>query len=534
MSQQPPFGEFAPVTYAQWRAQIKDDDFERKLVTRTVDGIRIAPLYAATDVPSGAATPIPAAPGGGWEIRQDAPAPTAEADPVGSLARHGFLTNTLDAARIALVARATEALRDTPTKRVITVSSSIFHDAGAGPALETGISIATYVTYLRWLTDAGIAINDAVRTIEVSCSVATDFFGEIAKLRALRLCLAKVIAHSGGTLDPSKVAIHARMSRRSLTQRDPWVNMLRATTEAFAAAAGGANAITTDSYDSLLGSESDLGRRIAENAQIILDEESHVRAVTDPAAGSYYVESLTQEIARAAWKTFTEIETAGGIVAALQNGSVHTSIKAHADKSQAEIRTRKRPITGVSEFALINEPPATSPNASATPATNTSAAVSIEPLRATRISAPYEALRDRSDAYLAQHGKRPQLFLCNVGGVNQWKPRAGFTQNFAWAGGIDALGAEHGFATADEAVTAFAASGARLAAICSSDDSYPQLIPQLARALRERGAALVVVAGKPGEHEVAYREAGVGLFIHVGCDVVSALDAMLNSTGAKS
>lgn len=530
MSQQRLLGEFAQATYEQWRAQLKVDDFDRKLVTRTLDGFNIAPLYTPADVPAGGFAPIPGVAGGSWEIRQAAAVPTADADPLGSLARHGVLAVGFDQAREALVARAQQALRERPTPRSIVVSTSVYHDAGASPALETGIALATFVTYLRWLTDAGIAIDDAASTIEVSCSVGTDFFGEMAKLRALRLCLSKVLAVSGGTVDASAISIHARMSRRSLTERDPWVNMLRATTETFAAAAGGANAITTATYDLLLGGKSDLGARLAENAQIILDEESHVRAVSDPAAGSYYVETLTQQLAQAAWKVLNQIEGADGMPLALTDGLIHTLIKPHADKSLADIKSRKRAITGVSEFALISEPPVTT-KASSAPATTANGAVTIEALKPAPLAAPFEALRDRSDAYLAQHGKRPQAFLCNVGSMSQWKPRAGFTQNLAWAGGIDAIGGEQGYANADDATQAFVASGAKLAAICSHDDLYPELIPTLTKALRDNGALLVVVAGKPGEHEAKYREAGVGLFVHMGCDVVAALDALLAKVG---
>ncbi len=532
MSQQRLLGEFAPATYEQWRAQLKVDDFDRKLVTRTLDGFNIQPLYTPADVPPGGFAPIPGVAGGSWEIRQGAAVPSPEADPLGSLARHGMLADNLEQARAKLVARAQQALRDNPTERPVIVSSSIYHDAGASPALETGIAVATFVTYLRWLTDAGIAVDDAARTIEVSCSVGTDFFGEIAKLRALRLCLGKVMTASGGTPDASTVSIHARMSRRSLTQRDPWVNMLRATTEAFAAAAGGANAITTAGYDALLGNETELGKRIAENAQIILDEESHVRAVTDPAAGSYYVETLTQQLARAAWSVLNQIESADGMALALTDGLIHKLIKPHADKTTSEVRTRKRPITGVSEFALISEAPV--PETSAKPAaTRANGALTIEALTPTRLAEPYEALRDRSDAHLKQHGKRPQIFLCNVGSMAQWKPRAGFTQNLVWAGGIDAIGAEQGYENATDAVNAFATSGATLAAICSHDDLYPALIPELAKALHDKGAALVVVAGKPGDHEASYRAAGADLFIHMGCDVVAALDTLLTKAATS-
>lgn len=532
MSQPRLLGDFTPATYDQWRALVKADDFDRKLVTRTLDGFNIQPLYTAADVPEQGFPQLAGAPGGSWEMRQHAASTSVDSDPIGHLAAKGSLLEPLESYGARLAARAQDAAATTVKQRPVIVAVNAYHDAGASPATEIAVALSTYVTYLRWLNDAGMSIKSAARCIEISCGVGTDFFGELAKLRALRLCIGKVLTQCGVDIDDSTVSIHAAMSQRSLTRSDPWVNMLRATTETFAAAAGGANAITTASYDALLGDESDLGRRIADNAQLILDEESHVRAVTDPGAGSYYIETLTLNLARAAWQTFTEIEGAGGIVQALQSGRIQDVIKQSASKVLADIRTRKRPITGVSEFALISESPL--PTASSKDAIRKDAAVQVEALMPVRLSAAYETLRARSDAYLAQHGSRPSLFLCNVGSAAQWKARAGFTQNLAWAGGIHSLSAEQGRDNADAACAAFAASGAKVAAICSTDDLYPELVPTLAKQLRALGASLVVVAGKPGAAEASYREAGAGLFIHMGCDVVAALETMLDATGAKS
>jgi methylmalonyl-CoA mutase len=348
--------------------------------------------------------------------------------------------------------------------------------------------------------------------------------------------------------------------------------MLRTTTEAFAAMVGGADALTTRGFDELLGVSDGFARRIARNVQTILNEEAHVTHVADAAGGGYYIESLTDQLARGAWTIFQAIEERGGMAAALTSGSIAKEIAELASKRASAIAKRSAAITGVSEFANLREekvvrasasvaergrvdqtPPAAALDQLSTQRGNkriaaaiaaarqgaslhsltlalagSGAAVRCEPLPLRRHAEPFEALRTR-----AERGERPSAFLCNLGPVPKHKARASFASGFLNAGGIAAIDND-GFATPELAVEAFAAAGTPLAVICGADDQYPDWVPKLAPLLRARGATQILLAGKPGEHEAAFKAAGVNDFIFIGVDVVATLSQLLDRLGVAS
>jgi methylmalonyl-CoA mutase len=508
------------------------------------------------------------------------------ADPLGALARDGQLPHSLDVAAKLTAALAVYAARNAKGTRAITVSLSSYHDAGANSAQEIAYALATGVAYLRWLTDAGLEVSQAAAQIAFAVSIGSDLFMEIAKLRALRLCWAKVVAAAGGDAQAQNTRINAVTSRRTKTQRDPWVNMLRTTTESFAAMAGGADALTTRGFDEALGLADAFSRRVARNVQVVLNEEAHVTQVADPAGGSYYVEALTDSLARAAFEAFRGIEAQGGMASALSSGAIAQQISAVAEQRSAAIRKRAAPILGVSEYANLDEervvPEKTDPatlrkrsaeqaakakgavedTAVATLAACTdlaslvlaaldaaaagasigtlSAAVSgkseparIAALPVRRNALPFETLRDRADAHQAKTGKTPTAFLCNLGAIPQHKARSTFSTGFLNAGGIAVLDND-GFATKEAVVAAFVASGTKVAVVCGSDEQYLEWVPALVPLLRDKGATEVVVAGRPGEHEAAFRQAGVTAFISMGIDVVATLSGLLDRMGVAS
>ena len=204
-----------------------------------------------------------------------------------------------------------------PQLRAAEVSTLAYHDAGASGTQELAYALATGLEYLRWAMDAGLSINAASAQIGFSVGVAGDLFLEVAKLRALRLCWAKLVAACGGDAAAQNTHLHAVTSRRTKTLRDPWVNILRTTTETFAAMVGGADSLTTRGFDELLGVSDSFARRIARNVQTILNEEAHVTHVADAGGGSYYIDALTDGLARGAWELFQGIEQGGGMASAL-------------------------------------------------------------------------------------------------------------------------------------------------------------------------------------------------------------------------
>jgi methylmalonyl-CoA mutase len=273
------------------------------------------------------------------------------ADPLGLRARTGEPQDLDGAAELA--ARVAERYA---TLRSVVVDALPYHEAGSSDGQELGYALATAVAYLRALTGAGLSVEQAAGQLEFRFAATADQFGTIAKLRAARRLWARV-AEVSGTSVP--VPQHAVTSTTMMTRRDPWVNMLRTTLACFAAGVGGADAVTVQPFDAAIGLPDAFARRIARNTQSILLEESRVAGVIDPAGGSWYVERHTDELARAGWAVFQEIERAGGIAAALDSGLVAEKIAATRDARTARLDAGEEAITGVTVFPNSDEKPLT-------------------------------------------------------------------------------------------------------------------------------------------------------------------------------
>ena len=395
------------------------------------------------------------------------------------------------------------------------------HDAGGSEAQELAFALSIAVVYLRALEAGGIDLERARAAISFRLVADADQFLTMAKIRALRLLWARVEAACG--LAPKPVFIAAETAWRMLTQRDPYVNMLRATMATFAAGLGGANAITVLPHTLALGLPDAFARRVARNTQLILLEESNLAKVSDPAAGSGAIESLTQQLCETAWSQFQEIEKAGGVFSALQQGLIQGKVASVRKAREANIARRKDVLTGASEFPNLHETNATVEEVRpVTPAPDSAAPISFEPLSAMRLAVPFERLRDRSDQILKKSGQRPRVFLANLGTPADFTARATFAKSFFEAGGIEAIDSD-GFAGAAELASAFKTSGADLVCLCSSDKVYAQLAIETAKALQAAGAGHIYLAGRPGDQEAALRAAGIGAFVFAGCDALALL-----------
>ncbi|NPC77767.1 methylmalonyl-CoA mutase, partial [Pyxidicoccus fallax] len=271
-------------------------------------------------------------------------------DPIGALARSGATKADVAATLREAAPLVTSLLKEAPGLRALLVSSRAWADAGATPVQELAWAIATGVEYLRELERAGVSPNDAARSVQFALSVGAHFFPEIARLRAARLLWAKVVAASGGSPEAQAMTLHARTASATKTKHDPWVNILRATSESFAAVVAGADSVSTTPFDEPLGTPDEQGRRLARNTQLILRDESSLNRVADPAGGSYYLEELTTEVARAAWAELQRIESLGGMSKALTQGDVARAIAESVAARDKAVRTRRLPIVGVSEF----------------------------------------------------------------------------------------------------------------------------------------------------------------------------------------
>ncbi|MFD0405206.1 methylmalonyl-CoA mutase small subunit [Kitasatospora sp. NPDC127116] len=450
------------------------------------------------------------------EVSPGAAAGNLGADPLGLQARTGqsARTGTLLAEATTLAARCAAGY---PGLRALTVDALPYHEAGASPAQELGCSLATGVAYLRALTAAGLSVDDALGQLEFRYAADGDQFLGIAKFRAARRLWARVAEVSGAGAAASAQRQHAVTSLVMMTARDPWVNMLRTTIACLAAGVGGADSVTVLPFDSALGLPDAFARRIARNTQAILLEESHLARVIDPSGGSWYVEQLTDELARAAWAWFQEIERAGGLRAALESGLIGERIAATWAERSVRLAKRREPITGVSEFPHLDEQPLVREPAPAAPGGG---------LPRVRRAEAYEALRDRSDARVAVDGARPALFLASIGNASAHTARTTFAANLFQAGGIATASAE----SVDPAAfaEAFRASGATVACLCSSDALYAEHASPVAEALKAAGARRVLLAGRLGE-----LPSGVDEFIFAGGDAIAVLTSLLDQiTGA--
>ncbi|GLF97050.1 methylmalonyl-CoA mutase family protein [Streptomyces yaizuensis] len=437
------------------------------------------------------------------------------ADPLGHAARSGAY-DTVEGAVRAAVDLARLCDRDRPGLRALTVDALPYHEAGATPAQELGCSLATGVALLRALTDAGLPVPAALGQLEFRYAATADQFLTIAKLRAARRVWARVAEACGAPAAGAQLQ-HAVTSPVMMARRDPWVNMLRTTVASLAAGVGGADAVTVLPFDHAAGLPDDFARRIARNTSTVLIEEAHVGRVVDPAGGSWYVERLTEELAQAAWAWFQEIERAGGQLAALRRGLVAERVGAAWERRAGKLARRREPVTGVSEFPLLTEAvlerdPAPEPVSGGLPRV--------------RRDAAFEALRARSDAHLAATGARPRVFLAALGPASEHTARVAFAANLFQAGGIEPVH-EPVSVDADSVAEAFAASGAELACVCSSDALYADLAAPVAAALKGAGARRVHLAGRPPKKPWA----AVDAYVFAGGDAVGVLTSALDLIG---
>ncbi len=389
--------------------------------------------------------------------------------------------------------------------RAITVDGPAFHNLGASASWELAGSIAAAVGYLRLLGDGGIAPRDALRQISFRFAADDDQFLTIAKLRAARQMWARV-AEVVGEPDSGAARLHAVTSLPMMTQRDPWVNMLRTTVAAFSAGAGGADTVLVYPFDIAIpggfpGTPTSFARRIARNTQLLLLEESHIGRVLDPAGGSWFVEDLTKGLAGQAWKHFQDIESRGGFEAA--RDYVVGQINEVAERRTDDIAHRRKALTGVNEYPDLAEPPL--PQAD-----------SLEGV--VRYAAGFEALRNRSDAFLEKTGSRPRVLLLPLGPLAEHNVRTTFATNLLASGGIEAV--------ADEAD----AGSFAVAVICGTDARYAQEASAAVDAARKAGVSHVLLAGS--EKAVAEADSKPDDYLTAKIDAVKTLSDLLTRLGA--
>lgn len=517
------------------------------------------------------------------------------ADPLGALARDGRLPLPLDGAWQTMADLATWCARSAPGVRSVLVSSRPYHEAGATEVDELALLLATGVEYLRRLTAAGLPVPLISQQMLFSVAIGRDVFLEVAKVRALRELWARIVAVCGGEGGALEMRLHARTSTVTTARRDPWLNLLRGAAGGFAAAVAGVDSLVIGPFDETLGVPEDAARRHAICAQHVLAEEAHLARVADPAGGSYALEALTDELCHAAWETFREIEAAGGLAAALASGWVAERLDRRHARRRERIARRVSTILGVSEYPNLDEvlpvrepslaapshdpgephfPPALAAarlgeltegieSGAMEPGYLTSMALAAVSAGATTLDvvdslaslgtedppqipalprrpwdAPFEELRAASDQWAKAMDRRPRVFLASIGPLAEYGARADFVANAFATAGVEALRPEpvDGGASDEELLAAFAAvlgdgTGVDGAVLCGTDGRYAERVPELVPRLRQAGARWIFLAGRPGEEEGDYRDAGVDTFLFLGGDLLAVLEAFLGDLG---
>ena len=435
------------------------------------------------------------------------------ADPIGTLAEIGGRRETVEAGLSQLAGDTCWAREHHPALATALVDTLPYHDAGATDAQEIGIAVATGIEMLRAFEAEGHPIADlAARTVMLLAVDQTPLAG-IAKLRAARMLWTSVLARAGVEIVPR---IYVRSSGRNRTRHDVANNLLRATLEAFAAATGGADGALILPHTEALGDPDDDADddavRLAINTQLMLRDESRLSAVADPAAGSWAIEARTRALAEAAWTFAQTLSSAGGVTAALVDGSLRAAIERSAAQRKDAVARRGIPITGVTVYPDLTE---ATPSAGESVERVARSGLDVQPLLPVRLAAPFEGLRD------AAEGLEAKAALVQLAEARDVRPQVDFASGVLAAGGI-----------ASEAGDEAAAKGAAVAVLCGSAEHLEQIGADAARRLREDGVGMIVVAGKPTE---ALKQAGVDAFVHRGVDLIGFLEEIhrhLNIGGA--
>lgn len=370
----------------------------------------------------------------------------------------------------------------------MTASGATWHDMGASLVQELAWVLASLTQYLRQFEAIGVEPAQALPKITITLATDGDFFASLAKIRAARLLFANLAQALGVQAAPQ---IHVETSRRALSDVDPWVNILRATVSGMAAGIAGVDMMTLAACTATSDHDNELTRRIARNTQVILQEESHIGQVADAAGGSWYVESLTDQLAQQAWATFQQIEAAGGLAASLEKGDIAAAVQQQRADFDRAIDDRSLPLVGVSEFPNLEEAalPMQSPHAPTDDAQNSSGN-----LGSYRFGTRYEDLRR------AAQKSKPKVFMACLGDMASFTPRLNFAANLYAVGGLHAVAGSGGY-EASAIVAEFAKSTAKIAVICGTDEDYDAHASELAQALRKAGTVHLALAGKPREND---------------------------------
>ena len=416
--------------------------------------------------------------------------------------------------------------------RMIGINGQNFHNSGSTIVQELAFTLAAGHEYIVKLTEAGLGIDQIAPRMRFSMAVSSNYFMEIAKFRAARMLWANIVkAYNPQCPCSAKMFTHAVTSKWNITAYDPYVNMLRGTTEAMSAAISAIHSLEVLPFNTAYEKPTEFSSRIARNVQLLLKNESHFDNVVDPAGGSYYIENLTQSIAEQAWALFKEVEDKGGYIAAFKAGFIQDAVEASANKKDLNIATRREILLGTNQYPNFTETadPAITEEVVSREAKacgcgcKAGAESAVRPLKPYRGGMAFEAMRLSVD----RSGKQPKAFMLTCGSLAMARARAQFSSNFFGCAGIKPIDNTF-FKSVEEGVKAALESKAEIVVVCAADDDYATVAPQVKELLGDK--AILVVAGAPACMPELEAQ-GIKNFIHVRSNVLETLQAYIKELG---
>ncbi|MFC0557746.1 methylmalonyl-CoA mutase family protein [Halalkalibacter alkalisediminis] len=498
---------------------------------------------------------------------------TIASDPIHQLATEGELTYSLTASFDHMKSAVEWAKLKHENLRTVLVQTHIYHNGGVSAAKELAIALSTGVRYVSELMERGVSADDAGKAMTFSFSIGSDFFSELAKIRTARLLWATIMKEFGAEAEAQKMRIHARTSAFTKSRQDPYVNLLRGTSEAFAAAVAGVDSLHVSPLDEAIQRSSAFSRRIARNTSLILQEEAYVGVTADPAGGSWYVEHLTEQLAKEAWKAFLQIEQSGGIIESLKSKLIQTWVDQTWEKRKADVESRKQTVLGSNRYVDVAEklPPKSEIdevewNNFARKLDKNVVMKGVERpktlkemedlllenrpfhllhnllqegipergvarLTSRRLAEPFEKLRNKMSKIEEKLGKRPTALLIGLDTLAEHKPRVDFSSEFFQSAGFDI---KRSVPVKDVNGAVEAAKDSSLIVVCGSDVSYHAQALAIVQAITSDHDCFIYLAGRPSEElRKDLMNSGLHGIIHVKSNAYHVLDELLEEIGGS-
>jgi methylmalonyl-CoA mutase len=441
-------------------------------------------------------------------------------DPLGQFTLKGVFPVSAEAS-FDLAKQMIIAAQHLPNFKVITVNGTYFHNSGSSIVEELAFALAQGTNYLTQLTERGLTVDQVASEIKFQFAVGSNYFLEIAKLRAARLLWSHIVKAYGCSCEEACIMnIHSTTSEWNKTIYDAYVNLLRTTTESMSAIIASADSLTVNPFNSTFGETTEFSERLARNQQLLLKEESYFDKVADPAAGAYYIENLTDSIADQAWKLFLQVHEKGSFLEALKAGFIQETIENTAQKRNMAIATRKEILLGTNQYPNHGEFLEELNSIAFLHLDKSAGSATIPTLKPYRGAQAFEILRYKTDQF-AKSGKRPKVFLLTIGHPAMRSARAQFAGNFFGCAGFEIID-NPGFKSVEVACEAALKAGTDIAVICSSDEEYAVLAPKILELLKDK--SIVVVAGFPKAIIEELKQKGIQHFIHIKSNVLEKLN----------